>query len=496
VLQINIHLVAKNELETEGIRWIVESHITDAKIKTWDSLSKYVSTLQNETPDLLLLDMDAWNQENEHIGELLRKTNIRWIGISSERIFQTAYRALQFKAKDVLFRPFPPADLVKHIQQFRYQLRNEQGTTALHKGDIISNITIDYNDFILLDRMPTEPLTMVAFLTQRTETLPRLYEQLQHFSFTKAHQLFVLSDFILCVHKTEDNVFFQEAYHTFLVHWKGRVGEPLAVVSKDSSSFDSLKETYLQTKKLTEEVFFEGYDIILSTSEQVNWLAMDPFLTPLEQRKWIEMLEMRDAKGLRDWVEHEFLTYERPYPDPEIVRVRLTSVLAQIRRYMKSYNIQTEEWEAAYYAVFERILRSPIIYEIVQELLTFTTRLILPGTGDFHLQGGNRSLVEKTKALIESNYWNAQWNLVDCAESLRMNKSTLSRRFAAESGQLFRVVLHQVKIQEAKRLLRETDLSMEEISHLVGYLHSSYFTMKFKELEKCTPSNYRMGIQF
>ena len=127
------------------------------------------------------------------------------------------------------------------------------------------------------------------------------------------------------------------------------------------------------------------------------------------------MLEKRNAKGIRDWVEHEFLTYKRPYPDPEIVRVRLTSVLAQVRRYMKSYKCQTEEWEAAYHTVFQQMLRSPIIYEIVQELLVFTMRIITDETATLHLQGDGQSLVEKTRALIESNYWDAQWSLDGCA---------------------------------------------------------------------------------
>ena len=261
----------------------------------------------------------------------------------------------------------------------------------------------------------------------------------------------------------------------------------------NSQQPNRFKETYQQTKQRTEEIFFEGYDIILSNDQQVQWLPLDPFLTPLEQREWIEMLEERDANGIRYWVEKEFLTYKRPYPDPEMVRIRLTSVLAQIRRYMKSHQLQTDEWEAAYYVVFQQIIQSPIIYEMVQKLLAFTTRLISDETANLHLRNGEQSLVEKTRALIEANYWDAGWGLANCAEALRINKSTLSRRFAAESDHTFRIVLHRVRIEEAKRLLQETDISIEEISRLVGYTHQSYFTAKFKQYENATPFAYRMG---
>lgn len=488
-------MVAKDTLEAEGIRWLVETHLAGATMTTFTSLEYYIQQFNNESPDLFLVDMDAWIQEKDGVEELLRKMNIHWIGISSERIFQTAYRGLQFHAEDVLFRPFSPTDLIKKIQQVRYQLRNEQREQARRQSSEVDPFSIDYPDLFFIESMPAKEIIMTAFLTRQIDTLPLVYDALQGFPFTKAHKLFALSEFVLCVHDAKDKAFFHEEYHAFLMQWREQVGKPLAIVSHEPAMQLSTKESYLQMKKLTEKIFFEGYDIILSNEEQVHWMPMDPFLTPLEQREWIEMLEKRDAKGIREWVENEFLTYQKPYPNPEIVRVRLTSVLAQIRRYMKSYNIQTDEWEAAYYAVFQRIFQSPIIYEIVQELSAFTTRLIAFETANFHLRNGEQSLVERTRALIESNYWDAQWGLADCADSLRINKSTLSRRFSIESEQSFRVILHQVRIQEAKRLLQETDLSMEEISQLVGYTYQSYFTAKFKQFEQCTPHAYRTSIK-
>lgn len=493
-MELQIHLVAKDTREAEGIRWIVETHLSGAVMTTFATVEEYVRQFEHETPDLLLLDMDAWTHEDEGIGELLQKANIRWLGISSERIFQTAYRGLRFHAMDVLFRPFSPTNLIKQIQQVRYQLRNEQHEHTRKKSCEMDEAPIDYPDLFILDRMHTESLTMSVFLTKQAATLSQIYTALQRFPFTKSYQLFALSECVICVHDTKDIAFFKEEYHTFLAQWKVQAGEPLAIVCHESASTFTIKEIYLQAKKLKEEVFFEGYDIVLFNDRQVEWMPMDPFLTPVEQREWIEMLGKRDVKGIRDWVEREFLTYKRPYPDPEMVRVRLTSVIAQVRRYMKSYKLQTDDWEAAYYAVFQQILQSPIIYEIVQELLAFTTRLLSDETANINLRDGEQSLVEKTKALMESNYWNAQWGLSDCAESLRMNKSTLSRRFAVDSNQSFQIVLHEMRIQEAKRLLHETDLYMGEISRLVGYAHQSYFTEKFKQFENCTPYAYRTGV--
>lgn len=385
--------------------------------------------------------------------------------------------------------PFSGDDLVKRIQQLRFQTRNEQLNHTVGQPDANS---IDYPDLFLSDQKHGYSMTMVAFLTPNPDILRLVYDALQRYPIPGKNKLFALSDFILCVQEAEKIETLQEVYHSFLTRWKERMEEPLAIVINVGSSEHSLKQRYQQTRQLTKRIFFEGYDIILAENDQMQSREMDPFLTPLEQRQWIEMLEKQNNRAIKEWVEHEFLTYEKPYPDPEMVRIRLTSVLAQIRRHMKSYNLQSESLETDYHNVFRHIIHKPVIYQIVHELLKFTARLLDQVKAQL-LQEGPRSLVEKARELIESNYWDAGWNLAACAETLRINKSTLSRRFAAESGISFRDLLHQVRIREAKRLLKETDLTLEEIARLTGYTHQTYFNAKFKQLESCTPSAFRSG---
>ncbi|PJN88865.1 response regulator transcription factor [Bacillus sp. mrc49] len=490
---MEVHLVAKDEIEAQGIRWIVESHLTGIRLVLWETIEEFEKDMRNQQPEFVILDMDMWTNDSEAMGVSLKRRGIRWLGISSERIFQTAYRALQFRAEDVLFRPFSSADLVKHIQQLRYQLRNGQGIHARNTLGEEHSLDINYPDFFLTERRHDHRITMAAFLTPDNKTLPLVYDDLQRYSFIGKNQIFALSDFILCVQESKGDEVFKEEYQAFLAQWKEKMDEPLAIIIKAATPADSLKKIYQQTRELTRQIFFDGYDIILAESQRMSPKEMDPFLTPLEQRLWIEMLERRDAKAIKEWTEREFLTFQRPYPDPEIVRIRLTSVLAQIRRHMKSYNLQSASLEAIYYDVFQQIVHKPVIHQIVKALHSFTTHLLQQDHEQ--VQEGANTLSEKARELIESNYWDPQWNLTACADILRINKSTLSRRFAAESGTSFRSTLHQVRIREAKRLLKETDLSLEEIAQLAGYSHQTYFNAKFKLFEACTPSAYRWGLK-
>ncbi|MGG3452090.1 helix-turn-helix transcriptional regulator [Domibacillus aminovorans] len=485
---MKVYVLAKDALEAQGIEWMIKSHIQDIELVLINSPAHLTVRLESERPLIAVLDMDQWEQEA--LGELMKKHNVRWLGLSSERIFQTAYRALRFRAEDVLFRPFSPMELIRHIQQARFQLRNEK---QLEKNKTTEEPMISYPDLFFTGRkLSQKPYRMAAILTPDSETLPIIYTELLTYPFTKKTHIFALTDFILVVQ--EDAVEMDtEEYQAFLISLKERVEQQLAIVIQQANPEDPFKNIYQKLRKQTERIFFEGYDIILQGSKMTEVKDMDPFLSPLEQREWIEMLEMRNMKEVQNWLEQHYLTMEPPYPDPEIVRISLTSVLAQVRRYMKSHDIRETDLEQEYHFVFHEIIRQPVMYRIIQLFQVFIHKLFSSRNRLTSCET-RQSLVEKTRGLIELNYWNSQWNLADCADTLRMNKSTLSRRFSAESGRTFLDTLHGIRLEEAKRLLKESDLPFYEIARLTGYSHQTQFNAKFKKYEHRTPSEFRSGL--
>lgn len=485
---MHVYLVAKDELEAQGIRWMIESHFTGVTLTLLTKVQEVKERIETERVDLVILDMDRYREEGEYFDRLMSLRNVRWLFLSSERMFQIAYRALQFRAEDILFRPFAPEDLMKHLQQIRFYVRNQEDSE--HIIDYKSDKNIDYPDLFMQEHISDQSITMAAFLTPDPNNLTLVHEAVKRFSFTGQPYVFALSNLILCVQETGERLNTQEEYQAFLTDWKKKMDEPLAIVVKSSGKNSSIKQLYQELVELSSRIFYEGYDIIIDDTSRNTPQDLDPFLTPLEQRQWIEMLEKRDLASIREWLWKQFLTFKQPYPDPEIIRIRLTSVLAQIRRHMKSYQIASGAIESFYHRVFQDIIHQPVVYQIVQQLLTFTTELL---EESHEITDSRRTFFEKARELMESNYWDPQWSLEQCAEALRMNKSTLSRKFKAECGKTFRDTLHEIRIREAKRMLLETDLSLEEISSLTGYSHQTYFNAKFKLLERCTPTSFRSG---
>jgi AraC-like DNA-binding protein len=77
------------------------------------------------------------------------------------------------------------------------------------------------------------------------------------------------------------------------------------------------------------------------------------------------------------------------------------------------------------------------------------------------------------------------------ARQMGISASALGRRFKAFAGVGFSEYLQRVRIEQARRLLRGSSMSVAAISQECGYTSSSYFVRAFKKEMKETPQAYR-----
>lgn len=77
------------------------------------------------------------------------------------------------------------------------------------------------------------------------------------------------------------------------------------------------------------------------------------------------------------------------------------------------------------------------------------------------------------------------------ADHFHVNKFYLMRRFRQQYDMTIGNYLIRTRISAAKRLLRFSDLTLEEIGARVGIPDANYFSRIFKKVEGTTPSQYR-----
>ena len=77
------------------------------------------------------------------------------------------------------------------------------------------------------------------------------------------------------------------------------------------------------------------------------------------------------------------------------------------------------------------------------------------------------------------------------AEEFHLSPQYISQLFKSEIGVNFLSYLTSIRMEQAKKLLISTSMSIGEISEQSGYSDYRVFTKAFKKNEGCTPSQYR-----
>ncbi|MNF09206.1 HTH-type transcriptional regulator YesS [compost metagenome] len=72
-----------------------------------------------------------------------------------------------------------------------------------------------------------------------------------------------------------------------------------------------------------------------------------------------------------------------------------------------------------------------------------------------------------------------------------LNGKYLSRLFKEAFGVKLVDFMVHVRIEESKRLLTQTSLSLQQIANAVGYIHDISYIRAFKKIEGVTPGDYR-----
>lgn len=85
--------------------------------------------------------------------------------------------------------------------------------------------------------------------------------------------------------------------------------------------------------------------------------------------------------------------------------------------------------------------------------------------------------------------------LVQLADSMHLHQSYVSRSFSNIVGMTFTQYLQYYRIEQAKKKLTSTHLSISEISERVGYSNLTYFSRVFKKATEMTPNQYRRTFE-
>ena len=130
------------------------------------------------------------------------------------------------------------------------------------------------------------------------------------------------------------------------------------------------------------------------------------------------------------------------------------------------------------------------ILDKVVDLMIMFRRSVLPA----NLESGKRGDGERENSILSYIYTHASEKLTvsDVAATFFLSESTLAKKIADATGLGFVKLLTSIRIEKASNYLIYTDLTLDEIAPLVGYVDASHLSKHFVSEMGMTPRAYRV----
>ena len=106
-----------------------------------------------------------------------------------------------------------------------------------------------------------------------------------------------------------------------------------------------------------------------------------------------------------------------------------------------------------------------------------------------HMQDGAHKIMKQIDELIDETHGNILFS--ECAEKLNVSQTYIWKILKAERGKGFTEYAEKRKIEEAKKLILETNMSIQEIATALDYANAQNFIRFFSKATGVTPGKFR-----
>jgi YesN/AraC family two-component response regulator len=248
-------------------------------------------------------------------------------------------------------------------------------------------------------------------------------------------------------------------------------------------SYENVTETFRRATALHDLSFFDMRPMVMTEEVLADIQKPFSFNEASEILKSLEhMLENADAgeELLRELFlvrlknSYNFILFDD-------VLAEMKRMLWEIYRvYDMEEDFPQEAFERSNYARLE---------EVYDQIVTMWRRC----HRQIHESRRCMSYITRNAVLYMKNHYTEDITARDVSDFVHVSVSHLSHIFNKEMNQSIPAFLVSCRIEESKRLLRETSMRVADVSASIGISNVSYFLKIFKQYEGVTPQEFRYG---
>ena len=120
-------------------------------------------------------------------------------------------------------------------------------------------------------------------------------------------------------------------------------------------------------------------------------------------------------------------------------------------------------------------------------------------TGNIHIESNSfikkdKEFIHKLTKIVTDNIDNTEFDVTTFTREAGVSRSVLHVKLKKIANLSTSEFVKSIRIRRAAELLKQTELTISEISYQVGFSDPNYFSRSFKDVYDCTPSQFRSNL--
>ncbi|NLK22071.1 MAG: response regulator [Epulopiscium sp.] len=462
-----------------------------------------INEIKKTAPHVVVTDIKMPVMDGLKLIEYIRKNisdPIVIIVISAYSEFEYAKKAMEYGVKYYLLKPIIEEETLGILKEINKELEKRLGIKDIEKdfdyqisANIISKLTKGkYVEEALKNKLQQEYKSKAWYyihIETGTKNISKIIEIADKQKKTKKYIFIVnIAPTSLGIVMGTEN---KEEVYTFTkkllkdVLDKDKFGVYISIGNEVLDILEIRRAYTLAMKAIEFKPFMKSSGIL--TYEEIK----DKMITyEFERILYVETLfealrnlDYEKVDRIINKVEEEF--YNKLI-SPEIFKMFVINVLYQGMRLMRedeeNYKLFLSKYDV------EGLSKSHLtIREMKQILIDYSINIMnhMDNLRDKKAKG----VLYDIEGYIKSHFYE-RITLKEIAKKFYINPVYLGQVFSKTYGMSFNEYIHKLRIEEAKQLLENTDMKLNEIAQHLGYSNYSRFINKFESYLKVKPSDY------
>ncbi|MFT4416810.1 response regulator transcription factor [Fredinandcohnia humi] len=383
-------------------------------------------------------------------------------------------------------------------------LKRAQDKIPLHKGTekktdltisishsiekVIKGYEVDVDTALILSAFPYNSFYLVAIdingVTGDVTSIEKIFADLKMDSTVTYHYHLEQNLELAILH-------FNEGHEQEVSNWVSQIAKTIPQVAfVISNSFSSFKEVGIVFKEEIRTLLQYRFYFPEKTFVQKSDLPMEPpYCDGFNLDRFTEDFTHERFDSALTYVREYANTYSTCYTiDVAEFKSFFGNIIFNISILLGNMEYDAKELEGVKYESLQLIEEAKTATEVVEQLNKFIeefNKIIALKRN----QSGNTNM----KMLLEyiQNHYTEPLTLTGVANHFHFNPSYLSNYFSVHNNEGFIEYLNKIRIEEATKLLVQSEIPISEIGPMVGYSDHSYFSKMFKKIKGMSPSQYR-----